>query len=449
MVVRASAITLSILFVVCTSVFTAEFQSIEIAGLTWSIDRAILLILLGNVAIGWWQGKHRLDTWQYVDCLILAFLAWLALRTFTQPLESIAPHQPNTLMHMVNGYCIPFILYAILRTSKPNSRQLRSAMWIIAIFGIYLSATAIFEVAKMWSWVFPKFIADSELGIHFGRARGPMLQSVRLGTCLLACWIATVVFTVWRNPYSKWNWIVAISSLPVYWTAIALTYTRSIWLGLCLAVALLVVLCLQGRVRRALVVGGCMAGVILISVMGASLVSFKREYTAAETRQSTYMRSAFAYVSLQMIQDRPLAGFGFNQFNAANRPYLSDRSTSLQLESIRGYVHHNSYLSLFVELGLVGFVLYMAILAGLTRQAWTLWCDRTRETWHRGIALTTICLVGVHLIQMAFHEVSFSAIENSVLFSAFGLTIAVKRLKLPDGIRGGADGEALFTEASP
>ena len=90
-------------------------------------------------------------------------------------------------------------------------------------------------------------------------------------------------------------------------------------------------------------------------VKGADLVAFKREYSAAETRESTYMRAAFAYVSLEMFKDRPVMGFGFNQFQVYNLPYLADRSTDIRVESIRGYVHHNSFLSVLVDLGIIGF----------------------------------------------------------------------------------------------
>ncbi len=64
--------------------------------------------------------------------------------------------------------------------------------------------------------------------------------------------------------------------------------------------------------------------------------------------------------------------FGFNQFQVYNRPYLADRSTELRLESIRGYVHHNSFLSLLVDLGLVGFVLYMAVLVAFCKNLATM-----------------------------------------------------------------------------
>jgi len=425
--IRSNVFTMAAIFLVSTSVFTSEFFAFQAVGLTWTIDRLAFVLLLGSFAIAWHRGQHELGRWELVDLLVMAFSAWLAARTLTQPLGSIAPHQPHTLMHMINGYCIPLALYFVLRTSKPDCRQLRPAFWILALFGLYLSVTAFFEAGKLWTLVFPKFISNPELGIHFGRARGPMLQSVRLGVCVIACWTTLMVFTIWLHPRSRISWILAIASLPIFWGSIFLTYTRSIWLGLALVVSLLVVFCLQGTLRRSIMIGGALTVALALCVSGSSLIAFKREYSAAETRESTYMRAAFVYVSLQMIQDRPIAGFGFNQFNAANRPYLADRSSNLRLESIRGYVHHNSFLSLLVDLGIIGFFVYGLMLTSFLRHAWQLWRCSLFPDWRRGIALVALCLAGVHLIQMTFHEVSFSTIENSILFGAFGLVMAAKK----------------------
>jgi O-antigen ligase len=335
--------------------------------------------------------------------------------------------QPHTLMHFINGYAVPFALYFALRCSVLEKKDLRPAFWIMMAMGVYLGVTAVLEIAKMSSLVFPKSINDPTLGIHFGRARGPMLQSVRLGVCLLVCLIIGIVYTICLNPWKRSRWAVAAIVVPVLSVAIGLTYTRSIWMGLIAVVGILIVLCLKGQLRRGLVIGGALAGIFGGLILGPNLVAFKREYSAAETRESTYMRAAFAYVSFEMIKDRPVAGFGFNQFNIANRTYLSDRSTNIRVESIRGYVHHNSFLSLLVDLGIIGFSLFSFMMIGFVRESWRLWRSDVAPDYIRALGLVAICCTSVHLIQMAFHEVSFSPIENSVLLGSFGLVMAAKR----------------------
>ncbi len=421
---RGSVFLSTALFLVATSCLPAEFFSFDAAGLTWTLDRLWFLALVTQAAIRWYRGDQSFTRLAPPDVAIGLFALWLVVRTITQPLGISVPGQAPTLMHLVNGYLIPFVLYALLRTSKLDPLQLRSALIVIVLLGLYLGATALFEVAKLWGLVFPRFIADPDLGIHFGRARGPMLQSVRLGIVLLACWVPMFVYTVWLKPGSRFQWAALAISLPIMWGAIGVTYTRSIWLALAAVVFLLVICCLRGLPRRAAVMAMLGAGMLVVLIKGPDLIAFKREFSAAETRESTYMRAAFAYVSVEMFKDRPVAGFGFNQFQVYNLPYLSDRSTNIRLESIRGYVHHNGYLSLLVDLGIVGFALYGFVALTYAFQAWALWQSQAVPKWARGLGLVALAVGIAHLIQMAFHEVSFSSIENGFLFSIFGLIVA-------------------------
>jgi hypothetical protein len=185
-VTRVSVVTVATLFLVATACCPPEFFSMRVLGLNCTIDRFLVLTLLGTMALSWKAGKLRVLPLESVDYLLCLFLLWLTARTMTQPLGSVDPLQPHTLMHLINGYYIPFALYVIVRSATLDMKDLRLTFWILALMGIYLGCTAIFEVAKVWSLVFPKSIADPTLGIHFGRARGPMLQSVRLGVCLIA-----------------------------------------------------------------------------------------------------------------------------------------------------------------------------------------------------------------------------------------------------------------------
>ena len=426
-IVRGSIFLSITLFLVATCVFPAEFFAIDLGGLTWTMDRLCLMCIAVQMAIRWWRRELVFDRVLSIDVALVLFTLWLIARTITQPLGASVPGQPPTLMHLVNGYLIPFFLYATLRTASLDPKLLKWPLILLIGLGCYLGVTAVFEAAKLWGLVFPRFISDPTLGIHFGRARGPMLQSVRLGIALLACLVPLLVATIWLNPNKRFHWAMAGLLAPIMTVALLVTYTRSVWMGFGLVSVTLVGLGMQGLPRRAAIVAMLFAGLAIGIVKGPDLVAFKREYSAAETRESTYMRAAFAYVSIQMFKDRPVTGFGFNQFQVHNLPYLSDRSTDIRVESIRGYVHHNSFLSLLVDLGLIGFALYTFV--GLTSaiQAYVLWHMQTVPQWARGLALIAFCIGGMHMIQMAFHEVSFSTIENSFLFAAIGMVVAAKQ----------------------
>ncbi len=410
------------IFLIATSVFPPEYLSVKVGGLSLTVDRVWLVALLGQFAYDAWNGRSRIRGFTGSDIWMMLFLAWLVVRTLATPFGKEIPGQPSTILHLINGYLVPAFLYVLIRHSDMTPRAIWLAVGVLLLFGLYLSVTAVLEITKQWSLVFPKFISDPNLGIHFGRARGPMLQSVRLGMCLLACLAAVWLFPVWICSRQRWAWMLAALVTPLLMLGILLTYTRSIWMGALAIVIILLSTMLQGKVRTAVLGSLFVFGLVFALLIGPSLVAFKREYSEAETLESTRMRGAFAYVSLQMFKDSPITGFGFNQFQVYSRYYLDDRTTSIRLESIRGYVHHNSYLSLVVDLGLVGALLYMIAAISLIRNAWVVWMHPFASPYARSASVFTFCVVAVHAIQMAFHEVSFSSIENTILMMAMGVS---------------------------
>lgn len=410
------------LFLVATSVFPPEFVSAKIGGVSATVDRVWLLALVAQFFYDLWNRRCRLRSLTGSDIWLFLFLGWLILRTLSTPLGQELKEQPSTLLHLINGYLIPAFLFCLIRHMDLQPRTLWPAISIILLFGVYLSLTAVLEITKQWSLVFPSFIGDPNLGIHFGRARGPMLQSVRLGMCLNLCLVVLWVFPVWIYSHQRWAWLMAFSLTPLFMLGILLTYTRSIWMGAAAIVLILLSTMLQGKVRTLTLGSLLVLGVVGGLVVGPNLVAFKREYSEAETLESTRMRGAFAYVSWKMFLDSPITGFGFNQFQVHNRPYLDDRTTNIRLESIRGYVHHNSYLSLLVDLGLVGAVLYLVAAVSLIRNSWTVWIHPMSSHFARSSSVLTFCVLAVHAIQMAFHEVTFSSLENTILMMTLALS---------------------------
>jgi O-antigen ligase len=410
------------IFLIATSVFPPEFISAKVGGLSLTVDRIWLCAIVGQFAFDAWSRRTRFRSLAASDIWLFLFLAWLLVRTVTTPIGKEILGQPSTVMHLLNGYLIPAFLFLLIRHSDLRPRTLWPAVSVLLVFGVYLSLTAVLEVAKQWSLVFPQFIGDPKLGIHFGRARGPMLQSVRLGMCLNLCLATLWTFPVWIYPRERWAWLLTLTLTPLFMLAIMLTYTRSIWMGAGAILIILLSTMLQGKARTLTLGSLFMASVVGGLILGPNLVAFKREYSEAETLESTRMRGAFAYVSWQMFKDSPITGFGFNQFQVHNRAYLDDRTTNIRLESIRGYVHHNSFLSLVVDLGLVGATLYLVAAICLIRNCWIVWVHPTSSPLAKSAAVLSFCVIAVHAIQMAFHEVSFSSIENTILMMSLGVS---------------------------
>ena len=197
-----------------------------------------------------------------------------------------------------------------------------------------------------------------------------------LGVGLLAAWI-------WQWRFHRLGRLALLLPVPVMLAGVYGSYTRSVWMGVGLGLLLVLALTLHGAWRW-LVVGGAISAAVLVAATKMdALVSFDRELPASYTGKSVELRGEIAYVSWKMFLDRPILGFGFDQFPQAKLPYLSDRSTALNLEATRTYVHHNTFLSLLTETGLVGLGLMLAILALWGRMGWRLACRADLPDWAR------------------------------------------------------------------
>ena len=176
---------------------------------------------------------------------------------------------------------------------------------------------------------------------------------------------------------------------------------------------------------RPLVLGSLISAALVFCVVKLdSLANLQREGSATEARESADMRASFAYVSWQMFLDRPILGFGFGQFYREKLPYLSDRTTPLQLESIRDFIHHNTYLSLLTETGLVGLSFTWLFLAASPAAAGGSVRD-DNPRWMCGHGVLLLGRWRRTLFQMMFHEVSYTAIDNSLLMLIAGIAVGL------------------------
>ncbi len=424
--VRGSLLPGCVIYLIAASCCGNHFFSVDAVGLTWTIERFVLFGLVAMYVVQWRLGKTDPKPLERADIVLGLFFGLLLFSTFTHDWRSMGPDEVPVFMHLVNGYLAPLALFFIARQAMLKAGSVRAVYWLLAGFGIYLAVTSLLEITGQWSLVFPRYIADSEIGIHYGRARGPMLQSARFGTYMVICMVATWIALAWLARNWRPGILLAIGLTPLYAAAAYFTYTRSVWLGMGLASAIVAALALRGRPRMFVLGSMAALALIVVAAKGSQLVAFKREYTASDTRKSTYMRASFAYVSWQMFQDKPLLGFGFGQFPRENRHYLGDRSTTLHLESIRGYVHHNTILSLLVELGILGPILFVGMLGCWCRAAWDLWRDSSAPDWVRAHGVFMLASMAPYVFQLIFRDVSYAPIENGIIFMMGGMAMGLR-----------------------
>ena len=418
---RGSPLAGCLAFLVTLSCFSTNFLSIPIGGTTFTLDRILLLGLIGGVAVQWRMGLLQLRPFHWVDGVILAFVGWLTLSMLTHDWRTPYPGDAPVLPHLINGYLVPMALYFIARQAMGDDEQKHWLLGGLTAFGVYLALTGVLEGLRQYSLVFPHYIADPQLGLHFGRARGPMVHSVSYGIYLATCFFAA---WLWRSQLARHWQVIVIAVLPIFAAAVFYTKTRSVWFGTGTGLLILAALALEGKWRW-LLVGSVVAGGLLVSVAKVDdLLGIQREGTVQDSVQSADMRRAFTFVSWKMFQDRPIEGFGFCQFYRAKLPYLGDASTDLKLFQIRGYVHHNTFLAILTETGLIGLAGYLTIIGAWAYGSWRLVNDAPADSRGRLLGYLTLAMLGLAFWQQIGHEITFTSLDHSLLFLIGGLTIS-------------------------
>ena len=234
------------------------------------------------------------------------------------------------------------------------SRGLVAGACFAAAIG-YLEAATHHNV--LYEYLHPQWAVDLPY-LRYMRERrimGTQSHPVLLGTLLAICIPLAVHQTVVAGNRWKRLWLGGLTAALI--GALVLTYTRGSLLALLVALAAYAILQRQRRWLLALPI------LLLLVVMGSTAQSFITNTahrgsvgserlslaglrTLAQHRHAGW-RIKNALLALRMTRQRPVWGYGLNHY-----PYLYDRYGNPQ-EVMK--ITDNSYLSLLVEAGVLGF----------------------------------------------------------------------------------------------
>jgi O-antigen ligase len=393
-----------------------------------TLDRLVLTLLMLAFGIQTWLGRTDPKPIAWFDVAMFLFAGVLTASALTGDLQEEEPGKyAAPIWRLVGGYLMPIAAFWIARQSRLDQRALRIIYGCLTLLGIYAVVTAIGEVTQQWWIVFPPYLSDPNVGIHFGRARGPTLQAQSmgffLGVGLLCLW-------AWMPSWNRVGRLLLALLVPLFLLAIFFTYTRCVWIGAGLGVAIVVGLSLPGAWQR-LALTAAAGGLLVATLSMDRLVSLERETGGDESRSSVESRRSFTYISWKMFLDHPLLGVGYGQYIPASQDYFSDRSVNLDLESIRSVNNHSTPLVLLSESGIVGAGLYFAMFAGWTLTGWRMWKSRAAPAWARRQGLLMLGLLGVYLGPALFYDMTYSPEDHWLLFFLAGVSMGVAQAMLP------------------
>ena len=386
---------------IALSVFAGQFERL---GSPIGLDRLTLVAgILAVLVREFRSDEPRLRT-RGVHLVLAAILMVTALSAlFTGTLAKKDPF----FAYVDYLGVVPFALFWVAPAAFPGPRERRILLTTLVGVGIYLGATAFLETVGPTALVFPRYIMDPSVGIHWGRARGPFVEAAGNGLSLYLCAVAAAVaIPQWRR---KW---IPVLALALSVTGVVFCLTRQIWLGA--AIGTVVAMLAHHRLRAWLIPAAVVAAIGVLALL-AFVPGFQaRAHTRLNDRQPVWDRLNSNAATLRMIEERPLTGFGWYSFASRGTPYYrlaDDRPLTTVGRP------HNVFLSYGAELGMVVLVvwlgaLFVAIGGGLRRRG-----PPDLDYWRTGLLAVGICW----LVVASFSPMGY-AFDHALLWLWAGLT---------------------------
>jgi len=318
--------------------------------LPWPVIAFVVFVLLEGLSTRrWWVATP-------LDVPILVLLGMLPVTLWATPLPDVTIPQ---VWRVLNGVVL---YYTVLRWCTTPER-LRLGLYGALLIGVGLAAFAPFSVTWMASKlpfipadVYQRFnllVADT---VHPNVMGGNLAMFLPLAAALL-------LFDGRDTPF--WQSLLVIFAGIFIGAMLVLTQSRGAWMGVALALGLLVIL----RWRRwGLLAGGIAAGALVGGMQYMSLdwktvldsLSSIGAASDFEGRMDIWSRAVY------MLQDFPFTGVGMGTFGP-----VADLLYPFFLTAPGQVVHaHNLFLQIGADLGIPGLIAWLACWLGVIWMGW-------------------------------------------------------------------------------
>lgn len=402
----------AMLVLVMGSVFGHPFYHSSIAGFPITLDRILLIGVLGLAGYLWWSGKLEIARWNRADTLLVLFLLLLTWNVFESDWRY---REKQPLAQLLFNYFLPFGLYLIARNIGDRSRHFRTITFTLMGLGVYLAVTAICEVQGWYRLIFPGFIINAPDTEFLGRGRGPFLNPIACGLFQLMGLCSGLVWWSRSSPAQRAG-LLAFAGVML--AGIFCTLTRSVWLSTAVVLGIYVWVNSPRRWQGLMVAAAPVCLLLLLAVAGDRLNSFKRdkEVSEAEMSESIELRPLLAVVATRMVQEKPLMGHGLRQYTKHSRRYIAREHTEQPVQKVLPYVQHNLFLSYAVDIGLIGLSVYLTLIGTWTVLAVKLWRHPDLPWDVRQSGYLLLAFLVAFAVNGMFHDTSVIVMLHHLMF---------------------------------
>ena len=326
--------------------------------------------------------------------------------------------QSTAIQQVINISLFPFLFYFVAKRLNYNRNEVQAFIKLLMFIGLYLGLTALCERYSINALIWPSYIADATLGIHYGRARGPLLNSVFLGMILVFC--VMNLLTLWSVTKRTLPRQLLGAGILLCMVGVYLTNTRGVWIGL--GTALMTTFLFKVRMRRMVAVA---IGIVVLSYLfvGASQFSIFKDTLFSKRQNTVVDREVNNMVALKMGSENPVFGIGWGRMGKEFNVYHK-MIGSPEFDGWDG--NHNEYLGIFAQIGTIALILYGIILISIIRMVLNTYRRLPRHMeFERAYAVSTLGCFLCYLVIAMFSDIHSSPLHNNLVFLLVGIVASI------------------------
>lgn len=388
------------------------------------VDPFVLAFAGVVVAMSIWvvKGRHQLAALGGIEFLIGAYILWNVISMISphpySAAEAFALPGFSVARFVLIGTVMPLTMFMVGRLAFDSETAIRRLLWALVLGGAYSAAMSIMQIHGPKSLVWPRYILHNPSWPD--RAVGVFNQPVVNGIVLIYGFLAALLLA---SQAGRARWITAtavvVASTSAY--AIYLTHTRAVWVAFFVVLVVGVIWAKGFRLGFAIGLTGVSVGAF---AQWSTLISSNRAAGGVGSVSEIQDRMNIIATSIWAIEQRPLFGWGIGRFAVVNTYHHQQWSTATPWIRGFGIASHFNELGIFVELGLIGLLLWLSILIlvgfRLVRNFRTAPIDGLTN---RPLALTAIMVLGVQITAGLTVDLRLFDFPNIIAFMLAGVAV--------------------------
>jgi len=347
-------------WLVASAVFGPNFFILRIGGIfDITIERLLFIVILAMLVAGLFTGKVNLRSGNTVEMTMMVFVLICVVSMTRTGFLRASPYFPSPWYVFITGYLFPFIVYVYAKNYIRDENEVSLILYTLFFFGIYLCLIAPFEYFSLRKFVFPRYINDITItALHIDRARGPFLNSAFNGVGILIGFISGLHLVEKKTGIPR---VFYQALLLLFFPAVFFTLTRSVYLGL-LITLIIFLRWFKTSFSKWKLISLPLALVVIVGIVNSPrLLSKERREGGVYQVEEVDIRLALMEKSFYLFSERPIMGIGLAQFIPASTRSYKGR-TAFVAEEAGDQFQHNHLLGIATELGLGGFLAYLALI---------------------------------------------------------------------------------------